>query len=151
MPRDYSKTTIYKLCCNDLSITDVYVGHTTDFTRRKYDHSKNSTHSPYAVYECIRKNGGWKNWTMVLIEEFPCENDLQARARERYWYEQLNANLNMCRPLAYPEETITENRKKQIARNQKFASLNPNYWKEYRKKYMNTINDEQQTNTVEAL
>ena len=30
--------TIYKIVCNDLSITDCYVGHTTDFVKRKCNH-----------------------------------------------------------------------------------------------------------------
>ena len=41
MPRkeiDYSKTVIYKIVCNDLNVKDVYVGHTTDFTKRKATH-----------------------------------------------------------------------------------------------------------------
>ena len=29
---DYSRTVLYKTVCNDLNITDCYVGHTTDFT-----------------------------------------------------------------------------------------------------------------------
>ena len=29
---------IYKIVCKDLSITPVYIGSTTDFTNRKYDH-----------------------------------------------------------------------------------------------------------------
>jgi hypothetical protein len=32
---DYSKCVMYKIVCNDLEITDIYVGHTTNFTRRK--------------------------------------------------------------------------------------------------------------------
>ena len=35
---DYSNTIIYKICCKDESITDVYVGHTTNFIQRKYSH-----------------------------------------------------------------------------------------------------------------
>ena len=38
MPRkncDYSRTVIYKIVCNDLNITDCYVGHTTEFTKEK--------------------------------------------------------------------------------------------------------------------
>ena len=34
-PINYKKVIIYKLACNDLLITDLYVGHTTDFTNRK--------------------------------------------------------------------------------------------------------------------
>ncbi len=32
---DFSKTIIYKIVCNDLNITDVYVGRTTNFINRK--------------------------------------------------------------------------------------------------------------------
>ena len=35
---DYSKTVIYKIVCNDLSITDCYLGHITNFTKRKGQH-----------------------------------------------------------------------------------------------------------------
>ena len=35
---DYSNTIIYKLCCNDPSITEIYIGHTTNFTQRKNRH-----------------------------------------------------------------------------------------------------------------
>ena len=38
LPIDYSKTIIYKIVCNDTNITDCYVGHTTDITRRKAHH-----------------------------------------------------------------------------------------------------------------
>jgi hypothetical protein len=32
---DYSKTIIYKLCCLDTDVKDIYIGHTTHFTSRK--------------------------------------------------------------------------------------------------------------------
>lgn len=41
MPRkeiDYSKTVMYKIVCNDLTVKDCYVGSTTDFTNRKGQH-----------------------------------------------------------------------------------------------------------------
>jgi hypothetical protein len=44
--------------------------------------------------ETIGTNGGWDNWHMVVIEEYPCDNTNAAAARERYWVEQLNATLN---------------------------------------------------------
>jgi len=102
MPRkeiDYSKTIIYKIVCNDLNISDVYVGHTTDFIRRKRGHKSNCNNPNdkrynFKVYQIIKANGGWDNWTMVEIEKFPCKDGNEAAARERYWYEQLNANLN---------------------------------------------------------
>ena len=57
---NYNNSMIYKLCCKDLSITDVYVGSTTNFTRRKTQHRHNSNSSPkykeydYKVYKFKR-------------------------------------------------------------------------------------------------
>ena len=54
MPRtavDYSKTIIYKIVCNDLNVKDIYVGSTTDFTKRKNKHkSCCDTNSFYKIY-----------------------------------------------------------------------------------------------------
>ena len=97
-PIDYSKTVIYKIVCNDLTIPDCYVGSTTDFTKRKYGHKQSSKTSHLDVYKCIRENGDWENWSMLEIEKYPCNDSNEARLRERFWYEQLNANLNMVNP-----------------------------------------------------
>jgi predicted GIY-YIG superfamily endonuclease len=41
---DYSKTIIYKIVCKDTEIKDVYVGSTTQFTKRKASH-KSACHN----------------------------------------------------------------------------------------------------------
>ena len=108
MPRtavDYSKTIIYKIVCNDLNVKDIYVGSTTDFTKRKNKHkSCCDTNTSYKIYQIIRDNGGWKNWTMLEIEKFPCKDGNESRTRERYWYEQLNPTLNTILPIAIEED-----------------------------------------------
>ena len=112
MPRlaiDYSKTVIYKIVCNDLSITDCYVGQTTDFTRRKQAHKygctdENGKGYSFKVYKTIREIGGWDNWTMVEIEKYPCKDANEARAKERYWFERLNSTLNMISPQRSEED-----------------------------------------------
>ncbi len=100
---DYSKTVIYKIVCNDLNITDCYVGHTTEFVKRKSHHKctcNNENQKTYSlkIYNFIRENGGWINWSMVEIEKYPCADGNEARSRERYWYEQLNSTLNSETP-----------------------------------------------------
>lgn len=107
MPRmniDYSKIVIYKIVCNDLSITDCYVGMTSNLRNRRAEHKK-VCHNPqyvhkygYKLYEFIRNNHGWENWSVVEIEKWPCNDGNEARARERYWYEHLNATLNSYVP-----------------------------------------------------
>lgn len=97
-PIDYSTTTIYKIVCKNLSVTECYVGHTTNLKQRKSQHksacSGKGHNAEYKIYNTIRDNGGWDNWQIVEIENYPCENIHQAVARERYWYEQLNSKLN---------------------------------------------------------
>ena len=38
---DYSNTIIYKICCKNLFIDDIYIGHTTNFIQRKQSHKTN--------------------------------------------------------------------------------------------------------------
>jgi hypothetical protein len=111
---DYSKTIIYKIVCNDLTITDLYVGQTTDFIRRRYQHKGHHKNTKLGakIYQTIRDNGGWENWSMIQIEEYPCENGNEARARERYWFEQLQANLNLKCPNRSQEEYVELNKDK---------------------------------------
>ena len=112
-PIDYSRTIIYKLCCKDLNIKDVYVGSTTDFRKRKNAH-KSSCNNPNSkkynspVYQFIRENGGWDNWQMILIKKYSkCDSKLRCLKKERRYIEKLNATLNRN----IPGRTIKEWRK----------------------------------------
>lgn len=93
------KTTMYKICCRDPAITDVYVGQTKDLTTRRYYHKaacnneQRKGHNCY-VYQFIRANGGWDAWNVVPIEMYECFNRVEILARERYWVEILGATLN---------------------------------------------------------
>ena len=55
---DYTNTIIYKLCCNDPSISEIYIGHTTNFTQRKNSHKSCCTNNfDTKVYNFIKNNG----------------------------------------------------------------------------------------------
>lgn len=98
---DYANTIIYKLMCNDDTIKDVYVGHTTNFVKRKYQHKKCCSDSGYSygkVYEFINNHGGWENWSMVELEVYPCGNRQDALFRERYWIDKEKSTLNILKP-----------------------------------------------------
>jgi hypothetical protein len=110
IPADYSHTIIYKLCCNNSTITDIYIGHTTNFIQRKNVHKtsccneNDKKHKQY-VYDFIRNNGGWDNWAMIQLEELNCKNKREAEAAEHYWIEKLGASLNSNKPYAMCKET----------------------------------------------
>ena len=100
---NYQNGMIYKLCCNDLNITDIYIGSTVCFKERKRCHKKscnnpNSRNYNLKVYKFIRDNGGWDKWSMVLVANTSCNSKLELAKHERHYYEKLNATLNMIFP-----------------------------------------------------
>ena len=113
---NYSQSSIYKLCCNDAAVTDVYVGSTTNFTKRKCAHKStcnniNADRYNYYVYQFIRDNGGWDNWSIILVEAYNTTSKRELELRERYWLETLGATLNKRVPTRtekeYREEHIS--------------------------------------------
>ena len=56
------------------------------------------------LYQHIKKNGGWDNFDMVLIDTRSCENILHACKFERGYVEQLKATLKSKRPVGSTEE-----------------------------------------------
>ena len=96
---NYGKSMIYKLVCNDVNISDCYVGSTTNFYRRKQEHKSNCCNVNSKIYNSykyifIRANGGFENWSMIIIENYSCENKRELEKKERYFMELLNATLN---------------------------------------------------------
>ena len=109
VPIDYSNTIMYKIVCKDLNVKELYVGHTVNFRMRKNKHASDcvyemSKNYNLKIYKYIRENGGWSNWEMIEIEKYNCNDGNEARARERYWFEELQAKLNMT----YPQRTSSE-------------------------------------------
>ena len=126
---DYTKTIIYKLCCYDLSITDIYVGHTTDFKSRKNSHKtccNNKCNKRYnlKLYQFIRENGGWNNWNMVMIENHICNSKLEATKRERELIEELKATLNTNTPSRTKKEWTEDNEDKRCESSKKYREAN---------------------------
>jgi len=97
---DYSNTIIYKIYCKNQSISAVYVGHTTNFIKRKYQHKTccNNITNNLNIYKTIRENGGWDNWEMIEIACYNCKNSEEARIKEQEHYETLYSSLNSHSP-----------------------------------------------------
>jgi len=139
-PIDYSKTIIYKLCCNDINITEIYIGSTTDFKARKYQHKTSCNNEKckkynYKVYQYIRDNGGWDNWSMIMIEEYSCNCKLEAEKRERYYIEEFKSSLNNNIPTRTFKEYYENNQDKKKEYNKEYYENNQDKIKEYNKEY----------------
>jgi hypothetical protein len=125
---NYKNSMVYQLYCDDPEITDIYVGSTTNFKVRKNQHKSSccnqndDKHNRY-VYRFIRENGGWENWSMILIKKYPDVVDkYELHTKERKWIKRMKATLNKIIPTRTGEEWIIDNK-------ESFQ----NYHKQYRK------------------
>jgi len=104
LPIDYSNSIVYKLCCKDVDITDLYIGSTTNMRQRKSHHNsvchtENSKSYNTNVYKFIRDNGGFENWSMIMVERVDCDNKIDLIKRERHYIDLLKPSLNKVVPL----------------------------------------------------
>lgn len=105
---DYSNTLFYKIYCKDAAVTDVYIGHTTNFVQRKSGH-KQSCNNPksanhnFKLYSVIRERGGWDNWQMDIIAYHHCNDHYEARKIEQEYFISHNATLNSIEPMPKPK------------------------------------------------
>jgi len=110
---DFSKTIIYKIVPLNESLNFCYIGSSTDLNLRIKNHSsncKNVNSAAYnrVLYKTIRENGGWSNWELIQLENYPCNNDNEARKREHFYMKNLNANLNCIRAYRTEEEKLEQ-------------------------------------------
>ncbi len=93
---DYSNTIIYKIYCKDVLIRHVYIGHTTNFTKRKYQHKIACNNGKKTnIYDIIRENGGWNNWEMIQIAKYNCRNITEAKLKEQEHRNLLNLSSRL--------------------------------------------------------
>ena len=89
---------VYKLFNSDC--TEFYIGSTKNIKQRKSQHkyscnNENSKDYHYKVYEYIRSNGGYSNWSYEILEHIRNSiNVYELRNLERKYIEQLKSSLN---------------------------------------------------------
>jgi hypothetical protein len=105
---DYSKCCIYKReHIDDENL--VYVGHTTNFNKRKTAHktnckSENNNKYNLKLYQMIRNNGGWDMFKMIEVAKYECNDKREALRREDEVMKELKANMNAIKSFLTEEE-----------------------------------------------
>ena len=138
---NYNESRIYKIWCNLEGINEIYIGSSARFIERCKLHESdcNNINSPrygYKLYQYIRNNGGFENFKIHVIEEFPCENRTSLNIREEYWKKELQPTLNTNKA------HITDAEKK--AQLNQYRTDNKEYFDHYRinnKEYFKQKND----------
>ena len=173
VPMNYSKCCIYKIEHND-DDTLVYVGHTTNFEKRKIQHKSNCKndnvkHYNSKVYQMIRENGGWNAFKMLEVEKYPCADKREAERRENEVMKELKASMNMINSFVTKEELkeykkehntnyyklhkekIQEREKKYYEQNKpKKQEYNKEYYESNKQKILHQMKESYETKNVKV-
>jgi hypothetical protein len=138
---DYSQGKIYKIISTDCD--DVYYGSTTELLnvrliKHRYDYNQYLKGEYYYVtsYKLLEK----ENYEIVLVEDYPCENEIELKLREAEYIKN-NVCVNKCIPCRTKEEYYQDNREKLLEKAKNYYVDNREKVLEYHKKY-NEINCE---------
>jgi len=121
----FSNSCIYKIVCKDTTITECYVGSTTDFKIRKYKHKTscnnvNCRKYNLKVYKFIRENGGFNNFEFIKIKNYECCSKAELELEERKQYEIYGGELNTQIPARTKKEYYLDNFEKYRENNKKY-------------------------------
>ena len=106
---------MYKLVCKDIEVKEIYVGSTVNINERRRTHkcSCNKASSKgynLYVYQYIRRNGGFENFEIIVIETIEYNEKHELKARERVHMEELKATLNKQVPNRTRDEYVQQNK-----------------------------------------
>ena len=94
---------IYKICCKDSNITEIYIGSTQNIKEGKRSHracckNPQDKHYNLYIYQFMRENGGFENWDMIVLKEVINTKKHELRKFEREEFEKLKPKLNSQKP-----------------------------------------------------
>lgn len=94
----YDKFVIYII--KHIYSDNFYIGSTDNFSSRKSKHKKttyNRVKKSYhrKLYKFIRENKGWDNFTIEILEHYPCDTLKEGRCIEFDYIDQMKPTLNM--------------------------------------------------------
>lgn len=102
--------TVYKLICNDRSITEVFIGYTTETAltlaadhKGKCNRTEGKQYNR-RIYQVIRANGGLSNWSTVILDKEYLNNAEEARKKKKEWIANTPNDINMKCPHRTVEE-----------------------------------------------
>lgn len=132
---NYETTPIifYKFICENPEIKSCYVGHTTNFNRRKAEHKSCCNNNKSANYEdkkykIMRENGGWDKWKMVEINRQLCLDKINTCKIEQQYIEELQSDMNMINSytnnVEYKKKYKLENKEQISEKNKSYRLKN---------------------------
>lgn len=114
----YENGLIYILKHKTNKDCEVYIGSTIDFRIRYNYHKSSYNRFPNAkLYKYIIENGGWEEWTMEKLFNYPCNNKRVLELKEDEIMREYNSKLNSFRAF----HTEKERNEKWYKENKEYA------------------------------
>lgn len=140
----YKNGKVYRMNVGD----EIYVGSTcAPLPKRKGEHKRKSKVYPNRrLYKAIMEIG-WENVSIILIEEYPCNNKMELERRERYWIDELRPSLNIQIPRRTKHEWNDDNKEHNARKMKEYYQTNKEHlsriMREYREAKREIINGRQ--------
>ena len=118
----------YMLICKDVKVLNTYAGNTVSWKERKYLHKSdcNNVNSPkynYKVYQIIRANGGFSNWSMIEIHKQLCTDKRDAERIEQSFITKYKCDMNTNNAIIPRENNKTNENHKIHTRIKKIMTI----------------------------
>ncbi len=138
---NYENGCVYKLCCRNVDVKEIYIGSTCSFKARKCQHkgccnNENNRDYNLYVYQFIRDNGGFINFDMIEIEKYKATDKKDLEKRERHYIETLGSVLNKIIPTRTDKEYYIDNKEGIKEKNKEYYQENTEQIKEQKKKLL---------------
>ena len=125
---------------DDTELENIYIGSTTNFKVRKYNHkmsccNPNNKNYNNKKYQYIRDNGGWNEWLMIWLEDFRCNSKRELELREDQVMLQYQNRLNINRAYRTHKEYCNDNKEFIKKLGSEYYQANKEHLIQYRKDY----------------
>lgn len=142
---NYGNGKVYRIVCD--STGKQYIGSTTaSLSARLCQHLKLFKNANTCSSREVIESG---NYSIVLIEDFPCVRKEQLLARERYYIETTHC-VNKNIPLRTQHEWYMDNREKVIQRQTEWNIQNPEKTRLYKQIYQEKMRNNRIDNDLDA-
>jgi len=120
----YENGVIYMIKHKTDDTKEFYIGSSFDFKARCRAHksdcnNENSKRYNLKVYKYIRENGGFNEWEIILLYDYPCKNKYELKLEEQRTVKEYKSTLNTQVPGRTHKEYRKDNKEKKKQKKKK--------------------------------
>ena len=140
----YENGCIYMIKHKTDDTKEFYIGSSKDFKARCWKHksscnNQNCKGYNLKVYKYMRDNGGWNEWDIILLYDYPCKNRNELELEEKRAVKKYKSTLNQVIPGRTYQEWYEDNREKK-------AQIDKEYYEANKEKYLQKSKEHYENN-----